>query len=188
MTRLVPALLGTALLLLGRGACAGGESHDVTYDANTDFKALRTFAIRDGRVNSTKPEFANRLFRQRMERDIRAALISRGLKESAGTADVVVTYSLVDTDVAGVERIPPTRVPDTAASRGFVIPGGPQADLYTEGTLVIDLSNAAGKLIWRGTWSERERSTPNLSSKLSDDVRKLLREFPPKRKQGVFVN
>ena len=188
MSRPGLGLLATALLLLGRGAFASGESHDVTYDANTDFKSLHTFSIRDGQINSTKPEFDNRLFRQRMERDIRAALTSRGLTESTGHADVIVTWSLVDTDVAAVERIGPTRIPDTATSRGFVIPGGPQPNLYTEGTLVIDLGNAAGKLIWRGTWSEQERSTPNLSNKLSDDVRRLLREFPPKRKQGLIAD
>ena len=39
-----------------------------------------------------------------------------------------------------------------------------------------------------GTWRDQEQSGPTLSRKLSDDVRKLLREFPPKRKQGLFVN
>lgn len=175
-------------MLVGSGsACASGEKHDITHDGSTDFKALKTFAIRDGRINSSKPEFDNRLFRQRMERDIRTALLSKGLEESNGPADMVVTYSFVDTDVAGVDRVPPTRIPDTPAARGFVIPGGASPDLYTEGTLVIDISNAAGKLIWRGTWSERERSSPNLSNRLSDNVRALLREFPPKRKQGLFV-
>lgn len=180
--RLLPAC---ALLLLAQGVHAAA-AHDVTFDAGVDFKALRTFAIQDGQINSTKPEFDNRLFRQRLQRDIRAALQSRGLDESAGPSDVVVSYSLIDTDVAAVQRREPLRVPDTAASRGFVIPGGPEPNLYTEGTLVVDLKDAAGKLIWRGTWRGQERSSPDLSNKLSDGVRTLLREFPPRRKQGLI--
>jgi hypothetical protein len=50
--------------------------------------------------------------------------------------------------------------------------------LFTEGTLVIALHNAANVLVWRGTVSNREQSGPALSG----DAGKLMAKYPPKKK------
>jgi hypothetical protein len=66
--------------------------------------------------------------------------------------------------------------------RGFVIAGtGPHPVLFTEGTLVIDMLNASDVLVWRGTYRDREQSGPRLSRNLSQDARKLLSKYPPKK-------
>jgi hypothetical protein len=180
-------LLCCALLLAG-AAPAAEVSHDVTFDSNVDFHSLHTFTIGAGRTSSRffEPEIDNRLFLQRMRSSIRAALAGHGMQEASGQPDIAVSFSVVIADYASVERREPMRVPDTATQRGFVIPGGPEPLLFTAGTLVIDLTDASGKLLWRGTWHERQRSGPKLSSKLSDDARALLQEFPPRRKQGLI--
>jgi hypothetical protein len=56
------------------------------------------------------------------------------------------------------------------------------AALFTEGTLVVDIVNAADVLVWRGTTRNREQSGPTLSRKLSGDARNLLSKFPPRTK------
>jgi hypothetical protein len=179
------AMVLAALLAPAVGTTA--DTHDVSFDASVDFGALKTFAIRSGHIASEKPEIDNRLFRQRMEYSIRDSLVQKGLNEAHNLPDVTVTFSYTEQDVSGVERSGPMRIPDSPAARGFVIPGrGPSPVMFTEGTLVIDLLDASGKLLWRGTWRDEEQSGPKLSSKLSDDARKLLREFPPRRKQGLL--
>lgn len=176
---LLPALAAGALLASTAGRAA--ETFDITFEPAVDFRALRTFAIRGSRISSDKPEIDNRLFRQRMENSIRAALGRQGLTEDTSHPDVWLTYSFNDRDVSGVDRQPATRIPDSPQARGFVIPGtGPTPVLYTEGTLVIDLTDAAGSLLWRGTWRDRETSGPRLSRNLSEDARKLLSKFPPR--------
>jgi hypothetical protein len=182
--------LRLALLLATLSAPAAGvtaDTHDVSFDDSVDFRALRTFAIASGQIVSEKPEIDNRLFRQRMEDSIRTTLVQKGLKEAGDLPDVTVTFHYSEKEVSGVERNGPTRIPDSPAARGFVIPGsGPSPVMFIEGTLVIDLVGASGNLLWRGTWREQEQSGPKLSSKLSGDARKLLREFPPRRKQGLI--
>ncbi len=173
-----------ALLLFADIAMSGEVSHDISSDPNTDFRALHTFAIGEGQVSSRyfKPEIDNRLFLQRMQDNIRAELTAKGLKETAEHPDLAVTFHVTDADYATVERREPVRIPDSTTARGFVIPGGPETQLFTAGTLVIDLTDSAGTLVWRGTWHERQGSAPKLSSKLSEDARKLLSDYPPKRK------
>jgi hypothetical protein len=177
------ALLGTALLFAG-AAAAVEVDHDISFNPNTDFRALRTFTIGEGQTSSRyfQPEIDNRLFLQRMRNSIRKALTAKGLKETTERPDLAVTFHVTNADYATVERREPVRIPDSPGMRGHVIPGGPEPQLFIAGTLVIDLTDAAGTLVWRGTWHERESSGPKLSAKLSDDARKLLSNYPPKRK------
>jgi len=186
----MPSTLRLAMFLaalLAPTVVAAADTHDVSFDASVDFRALQTFAITSGQITSEKPEIDNRLFRQRMEDSIRATLLKKGLNETRDHPDVTATFHYDEKDVSGVQRSGPTRIPDNAVARGYVIPGsGPSPVMYTEGTLVIDLLDASGKLLWRGTWREQEQSGPKLSSKLSKDASALLGEFPPRRKQGLI--
>ncbi len=175
-------LAATAFALLESQPAIADDS-SVSFDAGVDFKALKTFAIRGGRLHSNKPEIDNRLFRQRMEDSIRLALAKKGLTEAASDSDVVVTYHFDDKDVSAVDRRGPIRVRGSRGNPGFVIPTtGPVPVLYTEGTLVIDITNAAQSLLWRGTSRDEERNGPKLSRKLSGDARKLLAKYPPVRR------
>jgi hypothetical protein len=156
---------------------------DISFSAGTDFRALKSFAIREGSIASDKPEINNRLFRQRLESSIRAALIKKGLQEKPDKPDVWVTYSVRDKDVRAVERVAPTRMSGGPGGPDMVMRGPPANPvLYTEGVLVIDVSSASNALLWRGTEQDRANSTPLLSKKLSEDARKLLAKYPPAKK------
>jgi hypothetical protein len=178
----LPRLLAVLWFALVAGLAVAGETSDISFDSNVDFRALKTFAILDGEVRSDKPEIDNRLFRLRLQDDIRAALVKQGLTEDAAHPAVTFTYYFYDKDVSAVERQPDARMPGTASSPGVILRGGPNPVLYTEGTLVIDVADAAGSLLWRGTWRDQERNGPRLSKSLSGDVRKLLAKYPPKHR------
>jgi hypothetical protein len=171
------------LVVLAWSAAVAADSHLVNFDASTDFSKIKTFRIRNDRVTSAKPELNNRLFRQRLEDAIRAELSSRGLQESS-TPDVFIDVSLSGADISSIERNPGQRFPGRRGMPAVVIPGsGPQPELSTEGTLVIDLVAAGSDtVVWRGTYRDEESSAPTLSRKLSEDARKLLSEYPPKKK------
>ena len=173
-----------AIVLVAALAPVAGAQTDITFAAGTDFRSLKTFAIRDGVIDSDKPEINNRLFRQRLESSIRAALIKKGLREAPDQPDAWVTYSVRDKEVRAVQRLGPTRIPGARGQGGpEVIVQGPQATpvLYNEGVLVIDLSSASNSLLWRGTQQDRAASAPKLSKQLSENARKLLARFPPKK-------
>jgi hypothetical protein len=178
----LPRLLAIGVLSIASTMALAGETSDVSFDSSVDLRALASFSIHDGEIRSDKPEIDNRLFRLRMQDDIRSALVKKGLKEDAAHPAVTFTYYFYDKDVSAVQRQPDTRLPGTAANPGVILRGGPNPVLYTEGTLVIDATDATGSLLWRGTWRDQERNGPRLSKSLSGDVRKLLSKYPPGRR------
>jgi hypothetical protein len=158
---------------------------DVSFAAGTDFRSFSTFAIREGVIASDKLEINNRLFRQRLEASIRAALLKKGLKETSSNPHVWVTYAVRDKDVRAVERIRPTRIRGSGpAGADIAAVQTPVANpvLYTEGVLVIDVTNPSNSLLWRGTLDDRAATAPKLSKQLSVDAGKLLAKYPPAKK------
>lgn len=172
----------TLVAALACGAVSAADS-TINVDETANFPAIRTFAIYESRLDTRKPEVDNRLFRQRMNNSIRAALTAKGLKEVAENPDARVTFEFTDADYSLVERRPDVRMRDAPGQPGVVIPGGPTQNLFTEGTLTIDVFTAANNtLVWRGTWRERAESGPTLSRELSRDASKLLEKYPRLKK------
>jgi len=162
------------------------DDRHVDVDANADFSRMKTFAIRESTINSQKPELNNRLFVQKLQEAIRGELTAKGLKETADRPDLFVDFSIAGMDYSIVERHPATRIPDgPGGQRGHVVEGtGPQSVLSSEGTLVIDMTaNPSGGLVWRGMYRDEESSGPKLAKKLPRDAKKLLSEYPPKKKK-----
>jgi hypothetical protein len=177
-------LRGPAMVLVAAlFAPTVGAETNISFAAGTDFRSLKSFAIRDGAIASDKPEINNRLFRQRLEASIRAALLKKGLTESRDKPEVWVTYSVRDKEVRAVERMAPTRMGGGGRGAGAadVIIQGPVATpvIYNEGVLVIDINNASNSLLWRGTLDDRAATAPKLSKQLSKDALKLLARYPP---------
>jgi hypothetical protein len=58
-----------------------------------------------------------------------------------------------------------------------------EVNQYTEGTLIIDFVDAnTKKLFWRGTASNTVTSPAQLEGVVDEAVRKLIDEYPPKKK------
>jgi len=148
---------------------------EIESDPAVDFSKFKTFAIRDGRLNSQNPSLNNDLIRKRLEADIQKYLVAKGLTfVPSGPSDLNVRYTLgaarkVETDVypAGwrgwgtrVVRVP-----------------------YTEGTLVIDLRDTSTRsLAWRATAREDKSDAAKIEGKLDDMVKKSFGKYPPKAK------
>jgi len=174
----------SAAVLLGMVLCSTllvADDRHVDFDAKADFSSFKTFAIRESRINSHKPELNNRLFIQKLADTIRAELTAKGLKETVDRPDLIVDFSVDGMDYSIVER-------QAAGQRGQVVEGtGPYSVLSSEGTLVIDITanpaGVAGALLWRGTYRDEESGGPKLAQKLPGDAKKLLSEYPPKKKK-----
>src|SRR5690349_21527266 len=116
-----------ALVVALGSAVALADEMNVSVDPKADFAAFRTFAFRDRKIDSDRPELDNRLFIKKLEATIRASLVARGVKEAGSGADLFVDFKLVGQDISTTVRTP---------ARGV----GPQSVRFTAGTLVIDMS------------------------------------------------
>src|SRR5712691_11626130 len=146
----------------------------VEFDDAADFSKYKTFAIRDGQLNSRNPALNSELVKKRIDADIERDLTARGLTMVAGKSDLNVRYRFGSARKAEIERYP-------AGWRGLGtrvvrVP-------YTEGTLVIDLRDPSTRsLVWRAIASEEKSDARKIEGKLEDMVRKSIEKYPPKQK------
>jgi len=146
---------------------AFADEHSIVFDDHTDFAKLTTFAIRDGKCDSTRPELNNPLYLKKLAETIRVALTTKGMKEAADHPDVFVDYRVVGIEVSTADR-PSERL------HGGV--------LYAQGTVTVDLVRRDPKLlIWEGIYHDDEGNGSKLAQSLPSDIKKLLSKFPPKK-------
>ena len=153
---------------------ASAQKITVEFDQSVDFSRYKTFAIRDGQLNSKSPPLNSELVKKRIDADIERDLTAKGLAIVSGKSDLNVRYRFGSARRAEIERYP-------AGWRGLGtrvvrVP-------YTEGTLVIDLRDTTTRsLVWRGIASEEKSDARKIEGKLDDMVRKALEKYPPKPK------
>ncbi len=146
----------------------------VEFDASANFATYRTFAIREGQINSKNPALNSELVKKRIEDAIGRAMIAKGMMASPGQSDLNVRYHFGSARKTEVERYP-------AGWRGLRtrvvrVP-------YNEGTLVIDLRDATTRsLVWRAIAAEDQRDAAKLEGKLDNMVKKSFEKYPPKSK------
>src|SRR5690348_9157183 len=160
------------LALFAAGAFA--QNINIEFDQSTDFSKFKTFAIRDGQLNSRNPSLNSELVKKRIDNDIEKYLTARGLTMVTGKSDLNVRYRL-----GSARRVEREAYPAGWRGWGTRIVRVP----YTEGTLVIDLRDPSTRsLVWRAIARE-EKSDPNkIEGKLDDMVKKSFEKYPPKPK------
>jgi hypothetical protein len=162
------------ILALVCACCALGQKVEVESDDTVDFSKYRSFAIRDGQLNSRNPALNSELTRKRIETEIRKGLEGKGLAfVESGAADLNIRYTL-----GTMRKVDREAYPAGWRGRGTRIVRVP----YTEGTLVIDLRDAGTRsLVWRAIAREEKDDASKLEGKLDDMVRKSFDKYPPKK-------
>jgi len=164
------------ILILTLLAAPGAFAQKITveFDQAADFSKYKTFAIRDGQLNSKNAALNSELVKKRIDADIERGLTARGLTMVSGRSDLNVRYRFGSARKAELESYP-------AGWRGFGtrvvrVP-------YTEGTLVLDLRDPSTRsLVWRAIASEEKSDAVKIEGKLDDMVRKSVERYPPKPK------
>jgi hypothetical protein len=176
--RAAPSLLqGLALLFLGLLFAQGARAQKITmeFDQTIDFSKYKTFAIRDGQLNSRNPALNSELVKKQIEVDIQNGLTAKGLTQvTSGSADLNVRYTFGSARKTEIEAYPAGWY--GRGTRYVRVP-------YAEGTLVIDLRDPTTRaLVWRAIASEDKDDATKIQGKLNDMVKKSIDKYPPKKK------
>jgi hypothetical protein len=159
------------LLAAAIPALALCQKISLSFDAQQDFAAYKTFAIASGKVNSKNPVLNNDLVRQQIDNDIRQRLTARGLAEVTANPDLNVRYSLGSARQVETDAYPAGWYGTRLVRRGI-----------TEGTLIFDLRDAKRHvLVWRAIAVSDESNAIKVKDKLDDMVRKAAEKYPPKK-------
>jgi len=158
-------------LLGAHGAFA--QKVTVEFDQAADFSKYKTFAIRDGQLNSRNPALNSDLVKKRIDADIEKYLTAKGLTQVSGNADLNVRYTFGTGRKTEVELYPAGWY--GWGTRAVRVP-------YAEGTLVIDLRDPTTRsLVWRTIASEEKSDPSKIEGKLDDMVKKSMQKYPPKK-------
>jgi Domain of unknown function (DUF4136) len=173
----ISALPGFVLVVVGLFSATGARAQKITmeFDQRIDFSRYKTFAIRDGQLNSGNPALNSPLVKKQIEADIQNGLTVKGLTlVSGGSADLNVRYTFGAARKTEVEAYPAGWY--GRATRYVRVP-------YAEGTLVIDLRDPATRsLVWRAIAAEEKSDSTKIQGKLDDMVKKSIDKYPPKKK------
>jgi hypothetical protein len=164
-----------AVLVLSLLGAHGAFAQKVTveFDQAADFSKYKTFAIRDGQLNSRNPALNSDLVKKRIAADIEKYLTAKGLTEVSGNSDLNVRYTFGTARKTEVELYPAGWY--GWGTRAVRVP-------YAEGTLVIDLRDPATRsLVWRAIASEEKSDSSKIEGKLDDMVKKSMQKYPPKK-------
>ena len=172
-----PVLRGIAFIVLGTLFVQGARAQKITmeFDQTIDFGKYKTFAIRDGQLNSRNPALGGELVKKQIESDIQNDLTAKGLTMVAsGPADLNVRYTFGAARKSELEAYPAGWY--GMGTRYVRVP-------YAEGTLVIDLRDPATKsLVWRSIAAEDKSDASKIQGKINDMVKKSIDKYPPKKK------
>jgi hypothetical protein len=170
----IPRILSALVLswIAAHGALA--QKVTVEFDQAADFSKYRTFAIRDGRLNSGNAALNSELVRKQINADIERGLAAKGLTEvTTGPSDLNVRYTF-----GSARKVETEAYPAGWYGWGTRIVRVP----YAEGTLVIDLRDPTTRsLVWRGISSEEKSDPTQIEGKLDKIVKKALDKYPPKK-------
>jgi hypothetical protein len=147
------------------------------YDSDADFSEYKTYFWK-GRVKGETPDEApdNPLADKRIRKAVENELQEKGyVPAEAGDADLIVYYHVA------VKENTKLYVSDYGRPRRWGRYGEVDVVQYTEGTLILDIVDAAAKqLVWRG-WAVDTLGNPEkMEKKINKAVSKLMKKFPPK--------
>jgi hypothetical protein len=161
------------LILLVAVSCPA-QKITIEFDQAIDFSKYKTFAIRDGQLNSKNPALNSELTKKQIDADIVRGLTARGLAAvPSGPSDLNVRYVLGTARRVEIETYPAGWY--GLGTRVVRVP-------YAEGTLVINFRDPATQsLVWRAIAREEKRDPNQIQGKLDDMVRKSIEKYPPKK-------
>jgi hypothetical protein len=161
------------LLILLVASVSRAQKIRTEFDDTRDFSTYRTFAIRDGQLNSRNPALNSELTKKQIETEIERALRAKGLMRVTGASDLNVRYQF-----GSARKVETETYPAGWRGLGTRVVRVP----YSEGTLVIDLRDPSTRsLVWRSIASDSERDPAKIAGKLHDMVRKSFDKYPPKK-------
>lgn len=148
------------------------------YNPSTDFSVYKTYSLYTAQEGDKDPLAANPIARDRLYRAADKELSAKGLRKVDGQGDLVVVI------VAGVQQ--KAQVEQYGGYGWYGRGGYTSIDYYNEGTVVVDLVDAAKKeLVWRGTGTgtlPNSQSAEDAEYNTQQAMQKILANFPPAKK------
>jgi hypothetical protein len=170
-----------ALVVASVAAASCGPSLYVKtdYDRAVSFSQFRTFRMGQGQLIQQGEMSPNPLVKDRIDNNVQAQLMARGLVPAGQDADLIVRY------VAGARTVQELEAVDYPIGPvgpywGPAYPADFWVQSYPQGTLVIDLYDArTNKVVWRA-YCRAEGEGISDPAFIQKTVARAFESFPPR--------
>lgn len=180
MRQKLASSLAITLLL---GGCSSGISVHTDFDPAQDFSQYKTYVWAPP-PKTGDPRLDSELAQRRVQAAVDTVLASKGLRPAQGNEQpnfIVGYYAAVEGRV-DVQSVGTYYGWGMGPYYGGMYPST-QTRYYNQGTLIIDIADAAKKqLVWRGTGESevhREQDSERRQQRLTAAVQQIMRDFPP---------
>jgi len=184
MRRTVP-FLATLLLTV---ACGGGVTVRTDFDPQQSFAGYKTY-VWAAPPQTGDPRLDSPLTQRRIEAAVDTVLAQKGFRLASGDEqpDFIMGYYAAVEGRVDVQTVGTYYGwgwgPGYRGMYGGVYPST-QTRYYNQGTLIVDVADAAKKqLVWRGTGESEvhtSRDPEQRQARLISAVQQIMRDFPPK--------
>jgi hypothetical protein len=175
--------VGMMLLL---GSCAVTD-----LDKSVDFNQYKTFGFSTAEVNVNNPAYKSGLISSKIRKNIISEFEKHGLVYKKNNPDLLVSYETFTTDKQQSSAFGGYMYPGMMFYRGYPMmwgypygpygmygPGGGSYH-YTEGTLIIDVTDAqSNEQVWRGLVKGNVSDLKVLSKSVDKGVRAIMKKYP----------
>ena len=165
-------------------ALAGCAVTDV--DRSVNFAAYKTFDWGEGDIKVENPVYESGLINKNIRRTVEEEFARRGIIRDSESPDFIVSYHTYTEKKQRYSRSPyyaypyyPFRFYPFFYWGAPYVYGPPNAEQYTEGTLIIDVTDArSDELLWRGTVTGKVDDVKNLQKQIAKGVRAIIKKYP----------
>ena len=186
MKRVININILTLLMLLFVAAgCAVTD-----FDKSANFNEYRTFSWGKSEIKTENPIYNSDLINKNIKATVENEFAKRGITKSEN-ADFVVsyhTYTEKKEETNGgypyFSRYPFFPFGFYPYGFGWGFPygygyGGPRTSTYTEGTLIIDITDRkTDELIWRGAVSGNVDNVKSLQKQIQKGIKAIMKKYP----------
>jgi hypothetical protein len=186
-----------ALLLIGVTSCAVTD-----VDRTVDFSKYKTFSWGSSDIKVNNPKYNSDLINRNIKRTVETELASRGISLNQSNPDFVISYHTYTEQKQrtsggyyGYPYGPFGFYPYAFRygwgwgfpySYGYGYGYGPSSYTYTEGTLIIDITDAkSNELIWRGMVSGNVNNVNSLQKQIAKGIKAIIKKYPATPQQSL---
>jgi hypothetical protein len=162
------------------------------FDRGVNFSAYKTFGWGSGDVKVDNPVYESGLIHKNIRTTIEEEFAKRGIVQDRTDPDFIVSYHTYTEKEQRASGRSYYRYPffypygfypfAYGWGWGWGVPYGysePRTYTYTEGTLIIDVSDAkTDELVWRGTVKGKVDDVKNLQKQIAKGVKAIMKKYP----------
>jgi hypothetical protein len=158
-------------------------------DRSVDFSRYKTFAWGPSEIKTDNPKYKSDLINKNIKATVEDEFAKKGITRNTKDPDFLISYNTYTEEkesvsggspfYGGAYPFYPMRFYRYRWGFPYGMYNPPRTYSYTEGTLIIDITDRATKeVIWRGTVTGNVDNTKKLQRQIQKGIKAIMKKYP----------